>query len=662
MNSAVHVPLAMSAEGLQSVFALAFVLFVFAGLTVMALRNRHNRPDLDPDHAAVILSQLKGFGASGTGVVVRSREKLESPEVREDIRALFTGEDLNQNQVTGAGSEVIREVRAELAERSPDTSPLARGLTVQVILTVVFGAIVGKSVTWWRNAAGGGGSAMDLGDVTALTASAAEFAVDVITLFPWIPETVAMVFALSVSGISVLWALWVVPSVILVLVRVLFGVLDRRVGEDIENLHGPSVRLWVLRVLVMFAIAWTVGAILASGLTMMFVPVALASAVIAAVIYRLNLFPVVRERVLDLVFRAGIRRAVVILVGAVLAVIAISAAPERIREPAGYLAGWTVIGGFATYWANQAGQRWRTVGEVHGRIPLLHALSRSLAVFTALMFLPLTAGYVIQAVISGKLVQVAGAIATAPAGTVLAVGFALAALAFAVLFMYLDLFRRVRRAIRRAFAVQAVRTAAITRGVPWIVVVVTAALLASFGAGVLVVIAGAVTAGILAMFAVRVFNRLTFHHVSRGDSDSSANRVVIHGRVIQDQDGEDVYIASVSGKRLAHRNLDPLLEQIHRDARDLFNRGERDSGSFARYYYREGVRRGIVDIQRVKSGLVGDISTRLEANIQKTDADPDDILETLYENYPDVAVDAVVNDKKRRGVLTRREDTFILRR
>lgn len=327
-------------------------------------------------------------------------------------------------------------------------------------------------------------------------------------------------------------------------------------------------------------------------------------------------------------------------------------------KPTAFLAAFAVAATVTGYWTRKTLARWRRVANIHGRDALALDIVHSLTVTAAALTLPLLIGYVLAAIGTGKILQVASVVLSAPSATVSAVGLLAVVAAIAAAVILLDRFRDVRRGIRRALSVQSVRTVVFARAFPAIFSAVIAILALGLGVNPVAAVAVALSAGIIARIAYMAYNYMSFRARNRTGRDKSAARVVISGRQVTDADGEPVYVADVNGHRTAHRRLDPLITQIRRDGRSLLRDGRAEKGSFPRYYYKEGVTRGKVDMDAMTDELIGDIRTRFIANVKQTDADAPDIMDKLNSEYPPHAVQTVVQTLKDRGRVTRRDDQF----
>jgi hypothetical protein len=690
------VPLQSGPGEWSRLFAVVLAFAFVCGLAVLIILNRWNRADLDGEHAAYILTQLNGFGGTrGASVVVRSVDALTDGDVLADIRGLFHGGTPDETTVRSATAEIIREVRAELHSRKPPVSKVPARAIQEGVLTAILGALAIVPVAAWREATrSGGGAVPTVPELISAGQTVADIGLGAITAFPFTDVLFAFALTFGILGAKAAWTLWMVPPVVLISLGVAYFYLERRVETD-RDLTGPPVMTWTRRFGVLAAITWLAGAVLATIAATLALAVPFIGRAILGLALAVGLIALYLRMFTDPVERRGdpfgppetkggglggeepsrtsIPRSLA------------SGARERFRRSVGrvrsgnwkwmtilgalglgviheltaFLAASAVFWVVMVVWLTRTFTRWRRSAARDGRDAFALDVVHSLTVTAAALTVPLMVGYGIAAIGTGKALQVARVVLDAPSPTVLAVSVLAITVALAIAVMFLKRFRDIRTGFRRALDVQAVRAIMFARTFPLILTIIAAILLTALGVPVVGVVAVALAVGLIARFAFMVYNYATYRYRNRSGRDKSASRVVVNGRKVEDADGEPVYIAAVNGHRTAHRRVDPLVEQIRRDARSLLRDGKPEKGSFARYYYTEGVKRGKVDIETVADELLGDVRTRFRANVQQTDADAPDILKKLRSEYPEHVVDRVVQDLKDRGRVSRREDRFI---
>ena len=638
------VPLASGASEWSSLFVTVLAFLFAVGLAVIILYNRWNRPDMDAEHAVHILTQLNTFGGSrGPSVVVRSVDALEDADILADIRGLFHGESGSEPTVRSASREVIREVRTELHTRAPPVSKVPARALQEAVLTALFGAIAVLPIAWWENAASSDGAGVpSVPDILGFLSAALDVALAALTAFPFTDTLFALGLSFGIIGAEAIWTAWFLPPVVLSVLAAAYWWLERRVETD-RDLTGPSVFGWTRRFAVLTILTWLTGATLATigSVIPWFAGILIALGLAGVYVY------LTRDA------SAGVsgvnwKRTVF------LAILGLGTAHRALA----FLAALTVAVAVTSIWTRRTLRRWRGSVRVSGRDALGLDIIHSLTVTAAALTAPLMVAYVIAAFWTRKALTVTGIILSAPPSTLYAVLALAVVVALAAAVVLADRFGDVRRGIRRALSVKAVRAVVFARALPFALMVVTGILAAALGTGVVAAVAVSIAVGLIARFGVMSYNYITYRTHTREDRDRTASRVVISGRVVEDADGEAVYIGDVNGHRTAHRELDPLIRQVRRDALSLLRDGTPETGSFARYYYAEGVRRGKVDMESVADELVGDVRTRFVANVRQTDADAPTILEKLRDEYPDTVVQRVIKDLKDRGRVTRREDRF----
>lgn len=640
-DAATFVPLATAGDW-SAVFVTVLAALFLVAVAFVILLNRFQRDDMDATHAGVILSQLRTFGGSRGAVVVRDLEQVDDPQTLDEIRNQFHGERSDDPTARSATVEIVREVLDEIRGRSPDTTSVPARAVEEAVLTAIMGAIAIVPIAAWQDAASAGGMALpDLQDILHAGVTVADLGLGAITAFPYTDMLFALAVTAGVLGANTIWTLWFLPPAVLTALAATYYYLDHRIATDWDP-SGPSTIGWARRILTLVVLTWAIGTILATigGLFPGQVIRIVFAAALTALVLGLYLFVYpVRPNWKHAAFLATL--------------------PLGIGHPSlAAVAAAAVAGRTIAIWTRRTLRRWRQAASEHGRDALALDIIHSLTVTAGALTLPLLAGYAIAALATGKILRVGAVVLDAPSQTVLAVGLLATVTALTIAVVLLDRFRGVRRGIRRALTIQSVRTVLFARAFPVLVSVVIAALLLGLGFPVVGVVAAALAIGILARFVYMAFNYLTYRYETREGRDGTASRVVINGRVVHDRDEKPVYVADVNGHRTAHRRLDPLIGQIRRDTRALFEDGAPESGSFPHYYWKHGVRRGKVDMNAVADELLGDVRTRFRANVKQTDASAEDIMEKLRDEYPPHVVHRVVQTLKDRGRVTRREDTF----
>lgn len=695
------IPLASGSEAWAQSFAMVMALTFAIGIAFIILFNRWNRPDLDPEHAAHILSQLHGFGGSGGGaVVVRSVEALDDVDTLREIRGTFHGETSSEVRARSATAEIIREISSELRSRSPDASKVPVRAVEIAVWTAVSGALAILPVAVWREASKSGGGAFPSPSETLAAASSVLFGfVDALMAFPYSDLMIALGLTFGVLGAKLVWALWWGPPILLVVLAAAYWTLEQRVETERE-LSGPPVRTWAVRFIALAVIMWFVGTVLAvlGGILpgIIRIPLGFILAVAFITVYvRVTTRPVrgrtvmdagsdpddsvirsftsensletpddgsgdtdqsedtglsLGQRVLGRVRRANWKHM------AVLGSLGLGIA----HELAAFLAAVVVMGAVVSMWLRRTLYRWSRSAERDGRDAFALDVVHSVTVTAAALTLPLMVGYTIAAIGTGKVIRVARAVAVdAPSGTILALGILAVMIVLTAAVMFFSRFAELRMGLRRALSVQSVRLALFGKALPFALMAVTAVIaLATLGTNFVLVVALTFTVGLIARFAFQVYHSVNYLYQDYEGRDRTAGRVVINGRQVTDADGVPVFVSDVNGHRTAHRRVEPLLAQIRADARSLFRDGHPERGSFPRYYYKHGVSRGKVDMESVADELMGDVRTRFEANVKKTDADAPTILEKLRSEYPPHVVKMVVQDLKDNDMIRRREDAF----
>lgn len=631
-------------------FTTGLVVLFLTALALVVIWNRYNRPDLDSDHAATVLSQLRTFGGGASAVVFNSERDITDPDKLRDVRALFQrSAPASETTVTSATGEMLGKVRAELAERGPSVSKTPVRAAEEAVIVAVLGAIAMIPIAAWERAATGTPLTVpSVGDLSWAASLVGSWGVSAAFTFPYSEVLFAFALAFGILGATTVWTLWMVPPIVLAALAGTYWYLERKVDHD-RDPSGPSILGWSRRLVTLGVITWAVGVVLVA-----------VGSVIPGMVTRLAAAGVLAAALAGLyVYVSGVKpphrtvRDANWKYAAFLAVIGLG-----IGHPAlAFLAAAVVAARVILIWMDRTLYRWRLAAEHDGRAALGLDVIHSVTVTVGALVVPLIIAYGAVAIGTGKILAVAGVIASAPNHTALAVLALAVMVAIAVAVTFLDAFRDVRRGISRALSVQMVRTALIARAFPVLLVVVVGVLLITLGFPLIIALAVALGIGVFARLVYMAVNWVTFRTQIRPERERTASRVVVNGRQVRDDDGEPIYIAAANGHRVAHRDLDALIRQVQRDARSLFRTGDPEP-SFCRYYYRHGVTRGRVDMDAVGDELLGDVRTRFKANVVQKDPDASEVMDKLLDEYPEPAVTRVLKDLKDRGRVTRREDKF----
>lgn len=127
--------------------------------------------------------------------------------------------------------------------------------------------------------------------------------------------------------------------------------------------------------------------------------------------------------------------------------------------------------------------------------------------------------------------------------------------------------------------------------------------------------------------------------------------LVGHAMPITDANGETIHVASVNGRRLAHRDADKLAEDIETVATAIQQR-EDVPATFSEWYYQD-ITEGYADLYDSKSRVRGDCKTRLRENMRRNEQLPrDDLVEKfVYEfRYPPDVVEEKLDQLIRRDL------------
>lgn len=134
--------------------------------------------------------------------------------------------------------------------------------------------------------------------------------------------------------------------------------------------------------------------------------------------------------------------------------------------------------------------------------------------------------------------------------------------------------------------------------------------------------------------------------------------LVAHGWVIEDADGRNIHVASVNGRRLAHRDVDALVEDAQTVVSALANH-ETPPATMSEKYYTDIID-GFVDIEDTRARVRGDCQTRIEANMRRNEElDHEELFDRLvYDRgfrYPPEIVATKLDELEGRVIRQRKD-------
>ena len=93
-----------------------------------------------------------------------------------------------------------------------------------------------------------------------------------------------------------------------------------------------------------------------------------------------------------------------------------------------------------------------------------------------------------------------------------------------------------------------------------------------------------------------------------------------HALTFQDADGVPLFVVSLNGRRLAHRDREALLADVETVAEALADH-ETPPATVSEYFY-DDIRDGRVDLEETRKRIRGDVKTRIQANLRREETLP----------------------------------------
>jgi hypothetical protein len=100
----------------------------------------------------------------------------------------------------------------------------------------------------------------------------------------------------------------------------------------------------------------------------------------------------------------------------------------------------------------------------------------------------------------------------------------------------------------------------------------------------------------------------------------SPSALTAHALTFQDADGVSLFVVSVNGRCLAHRDREALLADVETVTQAL-SEYETSPATVSEYYYGD-IREGRVDIAASRVRLRGDVKTRIQSNLRREETLP----------------------------------------
>lgn len=597
-----------SVDAWLEVVAWVTVATILGVLWVLRSYLRYRATDAE---ARRHLRELRPQLLRGTSVRVRIRQGFEDVEALDRLRTGFERDEaLEEDDAT------IRDVAGGLSEAARGSRPpwvpvLAwRGILEGVLLLVV-GLVAFAPLAYWR-AAVDPSPPVSPSDGLGAVETGLELATAGLGAFPFADLLFGLVVSTGIIGLRVLWGAWLLPAALLVLGGLVLTYYHVTIPEDLSDHRLIPSRTRIA--------ARSVGWLLA----VWFTGVAIAYP-----------FRVVGGTVGTVGEVLGLGAALV------LSALVLSEWVESLNARI-----WKI--------AYEDGLRWRQIAPYL----ILRRIYLGMSVGAALLLV----GYVGHAIVSGRLLEVLGVIASAPAWVLVILGLGAVALVVIVGLQLPGVVEDVRDLGSRVSRSTVLRVWVFSRGVPIVGTVGTFAVVLAMFTSILAAGGAALLVGIVLRVVGSVIVRAKYAALRRYSGLSTpVKEVHVSPFTVEDADGSEIWVADVDGTRLAHRDRESLLDDVLELVRERTETGEAVSTESEHYYRR--VEDGYVDLERLRTKLRTE--TRLEARVLVRDSggevDREAAREELARDYPETVVDAEISELRRRGILDRRHGRLVLR-
>jgi uncharacterized protein (DUF433 family) len=568
------------------------------------------------------IRELRPQLLAGTSVTVRIRQGFDREDVLERLRAGFDREDvLEESDAT------VRDVAAGLASAAANARPswvpvLAWRGILEGALLLVAGLVAFAPLAYWR-AAVDPSPPVSAGEAAPLAATGVSIGVSALSTFPYSELVYGLVLATGILGVSGLWGSWLLPAAVLVAGGVALTWLHREIATwdsvpDDARIGRRRSRA-SLRLLSWGVGLWAVGVGLSSS-----------------------------------------ARAVDGLVEADLAGFA---------APVGFLAAVIAALIGVGLWVRRTVRRINELGETHPAetsAVVAYLVLRRVYLALAVVAAGLLVGYAGYAVITGRVVEVLAVVASAPTWVLGILGLAVLSLFVIAVLQLPGVLEDLRDLASRVTRSTALRLWVFARGVPIVGTVATFALVLAMSASIVAaggtsILVGAVLRGIGSLIV-----RMKYAALRRYSGlERPVKEVHIAPFRVEDADGEGIWVADVDGTRLAHRELETLLEDVADSVRERTNTGKwpyyGPTTESEHYYHR--VEMGFVDLERFRTKLRA--ATRLRTRVFLKDhggeLDDETARDELADDYPEWLVDDGITELRRRGIVDKRNDKLVLK-
>jgi hypothetical protein len=542
------------ASGLEA--AIAFSVLGLIGLLLLIGKWRveyRNLPDDQQRHAKALIGQLES--QTPTSLSWRPSELTAGDYGRQTVRDALEatpGTDVQADRATM--SQAAREISAAWSTGIQSLTQRLPALAVRLLTLaggiVVLGPVAVYALDRWR-AAAQGGSGLELAAVVDaladITTTFASEATGLITSFPYFGDLWGLALATAILTWQTVYAHPLVTAAVLVVTALVVAVLDRRLVTT-DDLRRDSVSV----VTAPRVVAATVG------------------------VWALGVGPTAVGTIIGYPSQGATVGVIVAFLGALGAV------------------AWTVRE-FTRALRREARLQWPSDTD---RIVAAWLVSKRIATALVGIGAVLVPAYLINVVVSGRLLAVAGILASARIevqaliAVVVVLGLGIAA------YRARDAWPDLRVALGDLTKDRGVKLALFGSGMPFVALAAVYFLTESTTGSTPIALAFALIAGVAVRGGYMLLRAIRYKASLLEGDDRAPLRVVDHCYRVTDADGRTHYVVRVNGTELAHRDPDALADAVadaHRDVVDPDADGIR--ASVAKQYARHLRELGIVHVE-----------------------------------------------------------------
>lgn len=574
----------------QLVLAALLFLIWIAALTVATWRLQYVELKGDQRQHKRALKESK----TRRDPIVRrfSREELETRSVRYDIRDLFVRaggprDSPTRPTIRGAIRQVRSTVRESWRESTSDVPGVAIKLVERAILVATFGgvAVSTSTIVRWITKDPDYPTAADvIAETQEYGSEGTSHLLDTLGLYPYSEFVWAILFAYSIKIGRWIYSHWYYVALSLLAIAGAVWVLERRHLREPRRKLIWSRRSTSIRIGGILVSTWFTGAFWSTA-------------------------------------------------GAQLGF-----------SESGSIVGFTfsllvLLTGIALSLRRASTRLSRTAEDGEGPYLILAAdmVLRHFGAILAAVSVPLVALYVLVGLADGSIAAVVEALLTADRGLQGLVGLLALSLVALLVYMARGAAPAIREALVESLSRATVRTVLLSRGVPYLAVILAYLLAFGLGFSFSLAVVAAVVSGVLARLAIVAAIRVRATASLFGDwlrPDESALFLVVRAYQLEDADGEVRYYAEINSRAVAHDSIEEVVDAVLETADNLVDEEESEP-TLPEQYAEDLLKYGIVGIDRSRKKIEQRVREETFGRLESEGMLPESELESELEGeYP----------------------------